>query len=214
MKRYVLIATVTAASLLRLHPAHAQEAREPEGTTLAQPDANAPPPLPSPSAPTQTPPVRDETPARTASAPKPVAYPCWPPEIEDFNEEKPVPAGYTKVTRVRRGMLYTGIPIWAGFYALSILTSIAGVRSGDSAYGALVVPVAGPFITSALENERDATAILFFLGLGQVTGATLTTLGFLLPKHVLVREELAKGSPRLTLQPLVAPNMTGLAGTF
>jgi hypothetical protein len=129
-------------------------------------------------------------------------------EIRDV-EGRPVPSGYHRETRVRKGLVVSGPIIFGIPYILSASVAASSRFEPDRW---LYLPVVGPFadlgargshcsrdtllvspgVTNTSETCVDDTAARFFLmldGLMQTAGATMLILGLALPHHLLVRDD-------------------------
>lgn len=142
-----------------------------------------------------------------------------PEELEDFDEGRPLPAGYTPVKRKRKGLIIGGAITFGVTYSLSILVAAAGADSnfgGSNPVAALWVPVVGPFIQMAKDNDSaTASVILAADGLAQAAGVAMFVVGLAAPRTVLVRNDLV-GGMKVQLTPMLGRNMNGvgLAGSF
>ena len=182
-----------------------------DATPAAQPvqDPNAPPSQPQqpapPTAPQQQPPAPADPqpgypqpgyPQQQAYPQQPPYYSPAPPELE-YEEGMAIPPGYRRVERTRKGLTISGSIVLGIFYGLSLSIAMGTIDTDDET-GWLAIPVAGPFImSSTIEcdpidefgcNDSSTRTLLIFDGIGQLTGATLLTLGFTMPKEVLVPE--------------------------
>ena len=114
-----------------------------------------------------------------------------------------IPPGYRKVERTRKGLVLAGSIVLGVFYALSLSDAL----STDGETGWLAVPVAGPFLMSSmLDCDPEFTfscdpnlsrTVLILYGLGQLTGATLLTIGLVATKDMLVRDGSEFGFTRV-----------------
>lgn len=197
-----------------------QQVPQPYPQPVAQPAAQplpppgGPPPYgpPSSTPPTYVPPTY----APPGYSPPPYSAPIYAPtEIVDFDEDAPVPYGYTKVERKRKGPIIGGAVTLGVSYTFSLFTALIGSEAHalDEAapdYSAMIIPVAGPFLQ--LQNTTDSAGRfwLTMLGAGQVTGAVLLIYGVSNPRSVLVRND------QLSVAPLVGHGVSGfaLSGTF
>ena len=143
----------------------------------------------------------------------------------DTDSGRPPPAGYRADTRIRKGLVIGGAVTFGAMYLLTALTaaaindsksytysSIGTTSSKSSSAGLLYIPVVGPFAYLSNAGSQSATVVLIIDGVAQAAGAAMLIGGLAIPKHVLVRNDLAK----IEIMPLVAPGHTGLGlvGTF
>jgi len=193
------------------------------------PPYQEPPPPPPPQQTYQPPPQQQTYQAPPPSgqpnyAPQPnytppPAYaqqqPLGPAEFDDWNPGDPIPPGYHKAHRKRRGLIVGGAVTFGVLYSVSILVAATGEDSnpGHNKLAALFVPVFGPFIQ--LGNSNSATGNFFLVadGLAQAAGVTMFALGLALPETILVRNDLAENAPKMTVGPLFAQNGGGLSLT-
>ncbi len=144
-----------------------------------------------------------------------------PNKILDWEDGEPIPPGYHKQARTRRGLVVGGAVTLGALYVLSALvaaTTIDGCRYSSSCQSAsfLFLPVAGPFVEMARSGKGSATSevVLALHGLGQTAGAVMLYAGVTSPKLVLVRNDLGSAPPKLTIEPYFAGTSTGLRGAF
>lgn len=143
-----------------------------------------------------------------------------PRVIKDWSEGDPVPPGYRPITRIRTGLVAGGAVLFGVTYLFSILGAAIGAddNSGQSnPFSALLVPAAGPFIQ--MFHSGNSSVGNFFLaldGLSQVGGISMLAIGIAAPQAVLVRNDLASTTPRLSIAPILGPDRSGmgLVGTF
>lgn len=142
---------------------------------------------------------------------QPYSAPIYmPEEITDYDEDRPIPAGYTRVERKRKGLIIGGsVTLGATFLVTAFFGLIAGLineADGSNADVApMFVPVVGPFLEFGETRNSTARFGLTVLGLGQVAGATMLIIGLTNPRTVLVRND------QLTLAPLLGDHASGLA---
>jgi hypothetical protein len=124
-----------------------------------------------------------------------------PRMIKDWEDGQPIPPGYHRETRVRKGLVITG----AILFGVPYLYSAGGAALGSDAYGsrdnklaALWVPCLGPFIEMGQTDSASARYILALDGLAQSAGMAMFIYGLAVPKNVLVRNDLAL----LTVMPM------------
>src|SRR6267378_1563498 len=76
----------------------------------------------------------------TASPPGAGAWPVYP-----YREGWPLPPGYHVEERPHKGLVWTGVGIFSGFYG----TTLLGLGGKDSARSYLLIPIAGPLFFSS-----------------------------------------------------------------
>lgn len=177
----------------------------------AQP-ADPPPPQPYPP-----PPGGAMPPAPPGYAPvygpQPPTQLYSPPEITDFDDSAPVPYGYTKVSRTRKGLIIGGAVALGATY---LFTAFVGAVADDinkadgtnANVAPLFVPVVGPFLEL---GETDSSIARFYLtvsGLGQTAGAIMLVYGLTSPRTSLVRNDQLIVT---SIAPLIAPGASGLS---
>lgn len=160
----------------------------PVGISTAQPVPAQPQPPPPTAA-------SDATPRAPVAAPS--GYPSYPPAMMigpsrlPYVESEPIPPGYEVQTRPRMGLAKAGIATFVPLYGLSVLfgSVFLGSEKGDAKrYGAMLIPVAGPFATIATAETDEGTLFLVLDGIGQLTGATLFIAGMLADEKYLARK--------------------------
>jgi hypothetical protein len=142
-----------------------------------------------------------------------------PRVIKDWQEGDPVPDGYRVTQRTRTGLIVGGAVTFGVLYLLSVMGAAivhdanAAFRSNDNA-DALFIPGIGPFVQIA--KTTSATGNLFNVidGVAQSGGLVMLFVGLTSPKHVLVRNDLAR--PRIAPMPMIGANGAGigLVGQF
>jgi hypothetical protein len=127
-----------------------------------------------------------------------------------------IPEGYRPVHRIDSVMVATGFATFGIAYRSGVTTVIRSLiletRSETNAKLPLLIPVVGPLLVPA--RFRQPLEVMF--GGVQLIGVSLLTLGFFLPKTILLRNDYKHdGSPRRTsVTPFVGASTVGVAGTF
>jgi hypothetical protein len=179
-----------------------------QGMPPPQPD---PPPAPSAMAPNGefVAPLSQAT--QPAYVPQSVAL-SGPRMIRDWDETQPIPYGYHRETRVRKGMVITGgivflVPYLYSSLFASVGADVSSASGGSNKAAALYLPVLGPFIEMGETDSATARYFLAIDGLAQAAGAFMFIYGLAVPHNVLVRNDLAM----LTVVPVhVGHDGTGL----
>ena len=173
---------------------------------MQSPPVAAPYGPPSSAPPTYVPPTY----APPGYAPPPYTAPIYAPtEITDFDDDAPVPYGYTKISRKRKGPIIAGAVTLGVAYTLSLFTALAGseAHSLDESkpdYSALTIPIIGPLIELQNNHGSDSQSWLTVLGASQATGAFLLIYGLANPRSVLVRND------QLSIAPIAGHGVSGL----
>jgi len=223
------IALVTFATLLAgaTTPAFAQVPVAP------LPPPPPPPPWAVPPAP-QSPPVWTRQPPPSAVAPngeyvaplEQTTQPTYVPQsvalsgprvIKDWEDGQPIPYGYHRETRARKGAiiggaLSFGIPYLYSALVASVGSDLAG-SNGRNAVGDLYLPVFGPFAQMTHSDSATLNFVMLLDGIAQSVGAGLFVYGMASPRPVLVRNDLAM----VTVTPMHIGhdgNGVGLVGRF
>jgi len=193
---------------------------------LAHADSQSPPPGPPP--PYQAPPPGSGPPPNgpPPSGPPPNAPPGYgppgygpqpypapieaPEEITDFDDTQPVPRGYTKVSRARKGLIIGGACTFGGVYLFTTLVAAIAddINKADGSTAdvtPLYIPVVGPFVELAQTNSSVAKFYLALSGLGQTAGAVMLIYGLTNPRSILVRND------QLTIAPMFGNGASGLS---
>ena len=135
--------------------------------------------------------------------------------ITDWDDSRPVPAGYHPETRVRKGLVIGGAVMFGAMYLLTALTAaaVSDASSGSSNVGALYSPGAGPFIFMSQSSSATGTFALAVDGVVQIGGLAMFIAGLAAPRNVLVRNDLGLN---LHFTPVIGRDRSGmaLAGTF
>lgn len=135
-----------------------------------------------------------------------------PDEITEFDDSAPVPYGYTKVTRTRKGLIIGGSVTFGVSYGLSTFVAAIGEdlrANGETStdVSALFIPIAGPFVQTARAESATAKLYLLHLGVAQVAGAIMLYYGLTSSKTVLVRND------QLSIAPMVGNGTSGMMVT-
>jgi hypothetical protein len=141
------------------------------------------------------------------------------PEELDYSEGQNVPSGYHPETRVRKGLVIAGSATFGGCYLFSLLIAAAGQDSASSSGGKndvapLFIPVLGPFITMGNSSSATADVFLAIDGAAQAAGVAMAVVGLTMPRTILVRNDLGRGSAQVTITPVIGPGSAGIGGTF
>jgi len=141
----------------------------------------------------------------------------------EYFEGDPVPEGYHKATRVRKGLVIAGAATFGGAWLLSVVTASlavdttssfsSGMTEGDAAV--LYIPVAGPFVSLATYNpSATGSLVLVIDGLAQAGGLAMLITGLASEQTYLRRTRAAER--HVELQPLAGPGLVGagLSGAF
>ncbi|WP_437661933.1 hypothetical protein [Sorangium sp. So ce1182] len=147
------------------------------------------------ASPPAAPPMQEQVLPPPQAAPPP-GYPGAPaagPKVLPWREGQPVPPGYHPETRVRKGLVISGAIVFGTVYLFTALGGADAVYRGSSGYAPLFVPCAGPFLTLATTRQDSLETMGLVLdGLVQITGAALLLPGLLVPRTVLVRDDVSK----------------------
>ena len=191
---------------------------------LAGADDQAPPP-PSPSyssgsGPAPAPPPYPPPPPGGPPGYAPPAYSAQPPgvaygpeEITDFDDSAPVPYGYTRVTRTRKGLIIGGaVTLGATYLATAFVGAVTAdflqAEGSNTSVTSVYIPIAGPFLEIGQTDSSVARFYLAVSGLGQSAGAIMLLYGLSSSRTVLVRNDQLIVT---SVAPLIAPGVTGLS---
>lgn len=196
--------TLPALALLLITPATWAQTPPP----AAPPATLDPPPAPlAPPPAAAQPPPAGYAPPPAGYAPPPgyalvpaYSYPVLAPtgpETMPCEDGYPIPDGYHPEKRVRKGLIIAGAVTFGVMYSMSAFSAAKG--DGDKA---LFVPVLGPFIQLGhLDSSPIAPyvgAILVADGVAQTVGVAMLIAGLASKKHVLVRQDVATTTVRIT----------------
>ena len=178
----------------------------------ATPPYAAPPYAPPPYAP---PPYAAQPYGTPPYAAPPYAAPTYaqPGRVFPYRDGWPVPVGYHVESRPNKGLLWSGVGIFAGFYG----TALLGASNNDSASQWLFVPIAGPLLFASHRqcqspcDDMGTGPLMFMLSAGQATGAALFIAAFLVPKRWIVPDIAADdGRARFAILPRADRTGSGL----
>jgi hypothetical protein len=145
-------------------------------------------------------------------APPPYAAPIYAPEeITDFDDTAPVPPGYTKVQRTRKGLIIAGSVTLGATYAVTafaaaIAADVNEIDGTNTDVTAMLIPVAGPFLQLQHTDSAVGKFWLTVLGGGQTAGAIMLLYGLSSPRSVLVRND------QLSVGPMIDRGGRGVSG--
>lgn len=186
-------------------------------------DQAPPPPYPSGSGsgPAPAPPLYPPPPAGAPPGYGPPSYSAQPPgmpvygpeEITDFDDSAPVPYGYTRVSRTRKGLIIGGaVTLGATYLATAFIGAVAAdflkAEGSNTSVAPVFLPVAGPFLEIGQTDSAIAKFYLTLSGLGQGAGAIMLLYGISSSRTVLVRNDQLIVT---SVAPLLAPGATGLS---
>jgi hypothetical protein len=126
------------------------------------------------------------------------------PRRLDYEEGDPILPEYQLKTKLDGGLLVSGLVTLLVPYGISTLFGAAYLGDGGSeaeAAGAMLVPLAGPFITIAASDEDNEIGTYFLLldGFAQLAGAAMITTSILLPDKYLERTAKLPGKPEFLI---------------
>jgi len=139
-----------------------------------------------------------------------------PRVLRDYQDGDPIPYGYHRETRTRKGAIIGGALALGIPYLYSGLIASAGSdtsSSGGNKVADLYIPVLGPFLEMGQTNSATLRYVLFLDGAAQTLGAILLVYGVYVPRPILVRNDLAM----VTVTPMVLGrdgNGVAFAGRF
>lgn len=110
--------------------------------------------------------------------------------IKDWRDGDPIPYGYHREERVRKGMVITGPILFGVPYLYGTLLASASHDIDHDEFTALYIPVLGPFIQMSKTDSATGREILAIDGVLQATGAFLFIYGLAVPRAILVRNDL------------------------
>ncbi len=135
-----------------------------------------------------------------------------PEEIDDPEDDRRAPAGYTEVHRTRRHLIVGGaVTLGVTWFVSSMVASVA--HDTGTNLDPLYIPVAGPFVEMGNTDNATARFFLASLGAAELAGAIMLYYGVSSKKRVFVRNDLVGD---LHLAPLANRDVQGfaLAGSF
>jgi len=139
-----------------------------------------------------------------------------PRVLRDYQDGDPIPYGYHRETRTRKGAIIGGALAFGIPYLYSGLIASAGSDGGGASgnkVADLYIPVLGPFLEMGQTNSATLRYMLFLDGAAQTLGAILLVYGVYVPRPILVRNDLAM----VTVTPMVLGrdgNGVAFAGRF
>jgi hypothetical protein len=136
-----------------------------------------------------------------------------PEEITDFDDSAPVPYGYTRVQRTRKGLIIGGaVTLGATYLATAFIGAVASdflkAEGSNTDVAPLFLPVAGPFLEIGQTDSAIARFYLALSGLGQTAGAIMLFYGLSNSRTVLVRNDQLIVT---SVAPMIAPGAAGLS---
>lgn len=136
---------------------------------------------------------------------------------ERYEEGMPIPPGGHVVSRSRPGLWGPGIGILSAWYVSTLIAasilSVADDPSRRARSGALMVPVAGPFLYLP-EATLPGRPWLVIDGLGQVAGLAMIIAGIAAKRKYLVYYAEGPAGRSVALSPRLSPGSVGLSVGF
>jgi hypothetical protein len=179
------------------------------------PWASAPGAGPAPGPPLYPPPPAGAPPGYAPPGyAQPSGMPVYgPEEITEFDDSAPVPYGYTRVTRTRKGLIIGGaVTLGATYLATAFIGAVAAdflkAEGSNTSVAPIFIPVAGPFLEIGQTDSAVARFYLAVSGLGQAAGAIMLLYGISSSRTVLVRNDQLIVT---SVAPLIAPGVSGLS---
>jgi hypothetical protein len=131
------------------------------------------------------------------------------PDEMNYYEGRPIPYGYTKVEKKRKGLIIAGSVTLGATYIVSTLVGAIGEdlrRSGstETDMSAMFVPVFGPFVQAGRSETYVAKFWLTTLGAGQTAGAIMLIYGLTSTRTLLVRND------QISIAPMQLNGATGM----
>jgi hypothetical protein len=151
--------------------------------------------------------------------PPPYAAPIYAPEeITDFDDTAPVPPGYTRVQRTRKGLIIAGAATLGATYgvtafAAAIAADVNHIDGTNTDVTAMLIPVVGPFLQLQHTDSSVGQFWLVVLGGGQTAGAVMLLYGLSSPRSVLVRNDQLSVGPMIDRGGRAVSGLT-LSGRF
>lgn len=174
-------------------------------------DAPPPPPPQQPMQPMYPAPLSQTM--QPSYVPQSVAL-SGPEEIDDVEDGRYAPPGYTEVHRSRRHLIVGGAVTLGVSYGISAMVAAIGDDArgsdGKNDVASMWVPVAGPFLQLAQTDSSTAKFFLVGLGGAQVAGAIMLYVGMTSKQRVFVRNDLVSN---VTITPYTMHGTSGLALT-
>lgn len=137
------------------------------------------------------------------------------PEEMDYVEGTPIPYGYTRVEKTRKGLVIGGAITLGIVYSASAAFAAVGedLRAANETRtntSAMWIPVAGPFLQMKETSSSTGRLALFHIGLAQTAGALMLVYGLTSPRTLLVRND------QLSVVPMLSRDATGamVSGRF
>lgn len=137
------------------------------------------------------------------------------PDEMDYVEGAPIPYGYTRVEKTRKGLVIGGAITLGIVYTASAAFAAIGedLRSANETRtntSSMWIPVAGPFLQMKETTSNTGRLALFHVGLAQTAGALMLVYGLTSPRTILVRND------QLSVVPMLSKDATGMmvSGSF
>jgi hypothetical protein len=192
-----------------------------------QPPMSAPP-TPMPAPPVAQPAVPDQPPAPypgpyppPGNPPGQLYYPYvpqsvapWGPRfITDWQEGMPIPYGYQRQTRARRGLIVAGSIVFGVTYLYTADLASESPNYSGANESWLWIPVLGPLLQMTESDSTLGDGALALDALAQASGVAMFIAGIVYPRTILVRNDLAS----MTVLPMkvgMEGSGLGLVGRF
>jgi hypothetical protein len=127
----------------------------------------------------------------------------------NYVEGSPIPYGYTRVEKTRKGLVIGGAVTLGVVYGFSAAFGAVGedlrrtneTRTNTSA---MWIPVIGPFLQMKETSSNTGKLGLFHVGLAQTAGALMLVYGLTSPRTILVRND------QLSVVPMLSKDASGM----
>lgn len=139
-------------------------------------------------------------------APQPPVYqqpiPQGPEEM-NYVDGNPIPYGYTRIQKTRKGLVIAGAVTLGVVYGFSAAFGAVGedLRNANETHtdtSAMWIPIAGPFLQIKETSTSTGKLFFFHVGLAQTAGALMLVYGLTAPRTLLVRNDQLSVVPMLS----------------
>jgi hypothetical protein len=129
------------------------------------------------------------------------------PEEMEYEEGQPIPPGYQRETRIRKGLVIGGAVTFGTVYLITAVGGAIAVDAGADEGAFLFIPVAGPLVFLPDVDESVAASVLLVVNsIAQAGGLAMLIVGLAAQEDVLVY----KGNyAEVEVTPVVSPQLTG-----
>lgn len=131
------------------------------------------------------------------------------PEEMNYIDGTPIPYGYTRVEKTRKGLVIAGAVTLGVVYGFSAAFGAIGqdlknANETSTDTSSMWIPIAGPFLQMRHTETNTGKLFFFNVGLAQTAGALMLVYGLTQPRTLLIRND------QLSVVPMLSKDASGM----